>query len=147
MLWLVTNRHDWKVQERVGDDMKISVEKGGRTARRGETRAEKTKGKRRKRWRVIRGKEISECRFVKDPLKNIFVWATVNTTTVPINFGCVGRAIFSFMYWWILVVSRQKIMPYSKEKWWTCSSYHIHLNWWTLYWCVSINTNDNFSAW
>lgn len=29
--------------------MKISVEKGGRTARRGETRAEKTKGKRRKR--------------------------------------------------------------------------------------------------
>lgn len=72
--------------------------------------------------------------------------ATVNTTTVPMNFGCVGRAIFSFMYWWILVVSHQKMMPYSKEKWWKCSSYHIHLNWWTLYWCVSINTNDNFSA-
>lgn len=71
--------------------------------------------------------------------------ATVNTT-VPMNFGCLGRAIFSFMYWWILVVSHQKIMPYSKEKWWKCSSYHIHLNWWTLYWSVSINTNDNFSA-
>lgn len=44
---LITDCQDWKVQETVGDDMKIIV--GGRTARRGETRAEKTKGKRRKR--------------------------------------------------------------------------------------------------